>query len=183
MIRFSTGHRDRSMLVIVSYENVPMPRGIAFALRHIQSHGAPVDIHSCDRRNHVIALHNKTFGTHLHAQQWLIDAHRRDPVHFAPANSVITTSHCRRSDGHWVYVRSNGQHACAGELIPWYQTGIDLDDSGRTEHPDHFMAVGKRLGYKLVQPYKSGSERHHVVFAESPVPVLERWNQIAKERH
>jgi hypothetical protein len=136
---FSTAQRDRSMTATVSYHGVPMFRGLAFALHHVAMHGGGVWVYSADRRDRIIAEHNRQFGTHLHGQQWLVDAHAQDPVRNAPANSPTTTSHCLRSDGNPVY--------------------------------------------RDVRPYASGSEGHHVVFVHSPIPTLEHWNQIAKERH
>jgi hypothetical protein len=52
-------------------------------------------------------------------------------------------------------------------------------DRGRQPLP---QAVAHRLGYQVTQPYPAGGERHHVVFTESPIPVLERFNVIAKDR-
>jgi hypothetical protein len=42
--------------------------------------------------------------------------------------------------------------------------------------------VAHKLGYHFVNPYSSGSEKHHVVCVLSPIPTLEAWNQISKER-
>jgi hypothetical protein len=173
--------RDASMTNTVSYENVPMFRGLAFALRDIQREGAPVDIFSADRRDAVIAEHNRQFGTHLSGQQHLVDLFRAGRGN--PANSPKTTSHCLYSDGNPIYRNGRGQHVPAGGRIPWYMLGIDLADHGRAEDVRRFLAVAHRLGYHFVQPYSSGTERHHVVCALSPIPTLEHRNQIAKERH
>lgn len=181
MIRFSTAHRDRSMLVIVSYENVPMPRGLAFMYRHIQAHGAHADFFSCDRRAHVIRVHNRAFGTHLMSQPQLIALAASG--HGNPANAVNRTSHCRRSDGNRAYVTSSGKHAPPGALIPWFQTGTDCADHDEYESVDRILRVADVLGYDLVQPYPVGGEKHHLVLRSSPIPVLEHWNLIAKERH
>jgi hypothetical protein len=184
---FSTAQRDRSMTATVSYHGVPLFRGLAFALHHIAMHGGGVWVYSADRRDHVIAEHNRQFGTHLHGQQWLVDAHAHDPVRNAPANSPTTTSHCLRSDGAPVYRDARGRHVPAGGSIPWYSLGIDLEDADsdgrRGNDVDRFLRIAHRLGYAAVRPYASGSEGHHVVFVHSPIPTLEHWNQIAKERH
>jgi hypothetical protein len=44
------------------------------------------------------------------------------------------------------------------------------------------VRVANKLGYEFIQPYKSGSEQHHVVCVKSPVPMLEHWNVISKAR-
>lgn len=186
MRRFSTADRDQAMTHTVSYRNVPMARGLAFAFHHISLHGGPVRIYSADRRDKVIAEHNREFGTSLHGQQWLIDAYRRDPVHFAPANPVDRTSHCLRSDGNPAYRDSRGRLIAAGGRLPWYELGVDLEDidhDGKVGNDvNQFLAAAHRLGYPFVRPYASGAEGHHVVLTRSPVPVLEAWNQISKER-
>lgn len=168
------------MTVTVSYENVPMFRGLAFALRDIQNNGAPIDIFSADRRDRIINEHNKQFGTNLHGQQYLYDNQRRPG--FNPANPPSRTSHCLRSDGNPIYRNAAGKAIAPGGLIPWYELGIDIADHGKQEDIRRFLQVAHRLGYHFVQPYSSGSERHHVVCAHSPIPTLEHRNQISKNR-
>jgi hypothetical protein len=186
MQRFTTAHRDESMTASVSYRGIPIFRGLAFALHHIAEHGGHVWVYSADRRDRIVEAHNRQFGTKLHGQQWLIDAHRRDPAHFAPANPPTMTSHCLRSDGNPAYRDSRGRVIPAGARLPWYELGIDLEDADadgrRGNDVDRFLRVAHRLGYAVVRPYASGSEGHHVVFVHSPVPALERWNQVSRHR-
>lgn len=177
MHTFTTAHRAEAMSHTVSYKRVPIFRGLAFALYHVDKHGGRIDLHSADRRHKEISEHNRQFGTTLSTQIELERLHAEDPAHHAPANSSFTSSHCLRSDGNAAY-----QGRVSGESIPWFQLGLDLDDHGKVEDPSHFIAVARRLGYELEQPYRAGSELHHVVFTASPVPVLERWNVISKER-
>lgn len=165
------------MTNIVSFHNVPMPRGLAFAINHIEEHGAPVTIFSADRTARALAIHNRQYGTNLHSQAWLIAMHEVDPAHYAAANPITMTSHCYYSDGNWMYKRP------AGARIPWFMLGIDMSDRGRVENVSHFLGVAKHLGYKVGQPYAAGSERHHVIFTESPIKRLESWNVIARVRH
>lgn len=177
MLTLRKQDRDNSMTVIVSYERtVPLPRGVGFALWHIEQHGGKIDIFSADRRDRVIARHNRAFGTNLHGQRWLIRYGEN------PANPVDRTSHCYYSDGNRAYRRRNGQQIPAGGRLPWYMVGLDLADQGEVESVDGFLRVARHLGYSVVQPYPVGGERHHVVFVKSPIPVLERWNVISKER-
>jgi hypothetical protein len=187
MHTFAKHDRDQAMTHTVSYRAVPMFRGLAFALNHIAEHGATVWIYSADRRDAVIAEHNHQFGTHLRGQQALVDAHASDPVHNAPANSPATTSHCLRSDGNPVYRDARGRHVPARGSLPWFELGIDLEDADsdgrRGNDVDRFLRVAHRLGYAFVRPYASGAEGHHVVCVHSPIPTLEHWNVISKERH
>jgi hypothetical protein len=175
MNRFSTADRAAPMTHTVSYERVPMFRGLAFALYHCGRHGADVDVFSADRRDTVIAEHNHQFGTSLSGQQHLVDLWRAGKGN--PANSPTTTSHCLRSDGNKAY---GGRPA--GAELPWHMLGLDISDHGKVEDVSHFLEVARRLGYEVTQPYPSGSERHHVVFTASPIAVLERWDVIAKDR-
>lgn len=175
MHMFTTAHRAEAMTHTISYQRVPMFRGLAFALYHCAKHQAPVDVFSADRRDKVIKEHNRQFGTHLHSQPELVKVWREGRGN--PANSPQTTSHCLRSDGNPAY---GGRPA--GAELPWYMLGLDLADEGKVEDVSHFLHVARHLGYSVVQPYPTGGERHHVVFTHSPVPVLERWNVIARHR-
>lgn len=167
--------RDASMTNLVSFHGVPMPRGLAFAIDHIERHGGKVDIFSADRTVAAVAEHNRQFGTNLHAQQYLYDNQHRPG--FNPANPPNRTSHAYYSDGNPAY---GGRKA--GARLPWYMLGIDLADDGRSEDVSRFLRVARRLGYHVTQPYASGSERHHIIFTQSPVENLERWNVISKNR-
>lgn len=168
--------RDNSMQAYVSFQGVPMRRGQAFAIDHIERRGAKVDIFSACRRDKIIAEHNRQFGTHLHGQQFLFD-HQGEPG-FNPANPPNKTSHCGFADA---TIGALLRVPVGGEL-PWYAEGIDLCDRGKVEDVSNFLAVARGLGYHFVQPYRSGSERHHVILVESPIPVLERWSVISKDR-
>jgi hypothetical protein len=181
MNRFKTSDRDQSMTHIVSFHNVPMPRGLAFAIHHIESHGATVSIASADRRMNVIAEHNKQFGTNLHGQAYLVSMHAQNPGQYAAANPPNRTSHCYFSDGSAAY-QLNGKQIPPGGGLPWYMCGIDLDDRGKIEDASRFVSAAKKLGYSFVQPYSSGTERHHVVCVRSPISILEAANQISKNR-
>jgi hypothetical protein len=172
--------RDASMTNLVSFHGVPIPRGLAFAIWHIEDHGAPVSIFSADRTVKAIADHNAQFGTQLHAQQFLFD--NQNKPGFNPANPPARTSHCYFADGNPAYKNSKGQIVAPGGRIPWYSVGIDLADKGKTEDCRHFLTVAHKLGYEFIQPYKVGSEQHHVIAVKSPVATLEHWNVISKKR-
>ena len=178
MKRFNARNRAHSMTVTVSFHDVPMPRGLAFAIRHIETR-TKVAIFSADRRDKIIAEHNKAFGTNLHGQAWLVAAHARDPAHFAPANSPATTSHCYHSDGNPAYRYQNGEQIPSGGPLPWFMVGLDIADA----HVTAFLHAARQLRYAFIQPYASGRERHHVVCRDSPIHALEQNNQISKNRH
>jgi hypothetical protein len=175
-----TEDRDASMTNIVSFHGVPLPRGLAFAIEHIEKHGAPVAIFSADRTVKSIAEHNSQFGTKLHAQQFLFD--NQNKPGFNPANAPQKTSHCYFADGNPAYKNSRGQIVTPGGRIPWYQLGIDIADKGKHEDCRQFLRVAHKLGYEFIQPYTSGSERHHVVCVKSPIRTLEHWNVISENR-
>lgn len=182
MNRFSKKDRDAPMTHTVSLHDVPMPRGVAFAINHCEEHGAKVSIASAIRVDQVLQEHNQQFHTNLHGQQYLIDTHAKDPAHFAGATPVNMTSHCWFSDGNPVYKDSKGRPIPACGKIPWYMIGVDVDDIGRVEDNSHFLLVAHQLGYEFVAPSHSGSELHHLVLTKSPVATMEHWNVIAKTR-
>lgn len=171
------GDRAAPMLHIVSYHNVPMPRGNAYAVWACEQRGAKVDVYSCVRVDAVIAEHNRLFHTNLHGQQYLIDMHAKDPAHFAAANPLKQTSHCFYSDGHAFY------GVPAGHPIPYLMVGMDLDDHGKYEDNTHFAGVAHGLGLQWVGLYKVGNERHHGSFGPNLIPVLEHHGIIDRNRH
>jgi hypothetical protein len=175
MHTFTTADRAEAMTHVISYQRVPLFRGLAFALYHCARHGAPVDLFSADRRDSVIRAHNHQFGTLLRSQPELVALWRAGKGN--PANSPDTTSHCLRSDGNPAY----GGRPPGAEL-PWYMLGLDIADHGKHDDVSHFLAVAHHLDYHVTQPYPAGSERHHVVFTRSPIPVLEHWNVISSDR-
>lgn len=168
---FLKAHVNHPLQRTINYRGVPTFNGLALAMHDAELHGAPHLIASSDRRDSVIARFNRDYGTHLHGQQWLIDAYARDPVHFYPANPVDRTSHCLFSDGTAVY------RVPARARIPWYMLGIDAQDHGphaKFNDCSHLVAVLNHLGYKAVQPYHSGSELHHFIFTEHPLENLRK---------
>src|SRR4051795_3807159 len=118
-------HRVLPMTHTVSFHRVPMPRGLAFVNWHIEHHGGLMFVWSVDRRDRIIAEHNRQFGTNLHGQQWLIDAHARDPKRYAAANRVDRTSHCLYADGNAAYRDSRGRIRKAGARLAPLQIGGD----------------------------------------------------------
>lgn len=176
-----TMDRAASMVNLVSFHEVPMPRGLAFAINHVEGRGAKVDIFSADRTVSAIAEHNREFGTHLKAQQQLIDDFNAGRGN--PANPIDETSHCYFADATIAALLTHYGHPTkVGDKIPWWALGIDLSDRGKTEDVSRFLIAAHNLGYDFRQPYSSGSERHHVIAVNSPIARLESWNVISKKR-
>lgn len=167
-------HRHYSVKNTVSYKNVPVPRGVAYALDLVDRRGADFQLFSCIRVDSILKQHNKDFGTNLHGQQYLYDNQNRPG--FNPANPPSKTSHCWFSDGNPVYRTAAGRRAGPGERIVWHQIGIDASNA------DQIIRVGKTVGLDFVRPYSSGSEAHHLVLRTSPVKLLERMGTISKIR-
>lgn len=178
--------RDAAMVNLVSFHEVPMPRGIAFCIDHIEDHGGRVAIFSADRTTAAVREHNEQFGTSLHGQQWLIDQYHAGKGN--PANPIKQTSHCYHADTTIARLLTRYGHPTSTEgSIPWWALGIDLADRRKDgtieeESVDHFLKVAHELGYEFRQPYSSGSERHHVILVNSPVARLEAWNVISEDR-
>lgn len=170
------------MTVPVSFHLVPMFRGIAFAIDHIEDHGAKVAIFSADRRVSVLAEHNKQFGTHLKSQAQLIRDYQNGNGN--PANPINRTSHCLYADASVAALLTRYGHPTRiGGKIPWWALGIDLADKGKSEDVSAFLSKAHHLGYDFKQPYpRSSGERHHVILVNSPIPRLEAWNVISEDR-
>lgn len=79
--------------------------------------------------------------------------------HGNPANPPGRSTHELRSDT----VAYKGP---LGRQLQWWQQGIDVNDSDVPK----MIAAAKRHGWDLFQPYKSGSEFHHINFKSRPKP-------------
>lgn len=53
-----------------------------------------------------------------------------------------------------------------GRKLEWWQQGIDVND----RDVERMIAAAKEHGWELFQPYKSGSEYHHLNFRRRPRP-------------
>lgn len=176
------GDRDKPMLHIVSYHDVPMWRVQAFVFHDCELHGAKISIASGIRTDTVIEEHNRLFHTNLHGQQWCIDMHRKDPANYAAANPVNQTSHCGFSDGSAVYRDVHGHQIAATGRLPQFMWGVDVDDLGKVEDNSHLLHVAHGLGFDLLAPYNSGSEHHHLVNGRDPIHILESRGVISANR-
>lgn len=174
-----TDKRARLTEVVSFHGRVPLERGLCYVIYLVSKHDRrfedPSLVLSAARDTRLIREHNQQYGTNLHGQQWLIDAHARDPEHYAPANPVDQTSHCLRADGDAVYVNRIGQWVPAGAQIAWFQRGIDWFSNGVAQQ---FVDVARGVGVDVALPYKKGSELHHTVVRHSPTRALIAHNVI-----
>ncbi len=151
---------------------IPMFRAHAWALQAAHNHGARFTITSADRRDDVLARHNKRYGTNLHGQGYLF-ANQHRPG-FYPANPPTRSSHCLYSDGSAVY------HAPPGTRIPAYMLGIDAVDDGSANDCTRLVEHLRELGIKAVRPYPGSSEAHHFVIAEQF--AKRAWTVLLQQR-
>ena len=151
---------------------VPMFRAHAWALQAAHNRGARFTVTSADRRDAVLARHNRQFGTHLHGQQYLYD-HQHEPGFFA-ANPPSRTSHCLFSDGNAVY------RTAAGGLLPAYMLGIDAVDDGSLNDCTRLVEHLRELGIHAERPYPGSGEAHHFVIDQ---PFAQRaWTVLLRQR-
>lgn len=165
----------------IAYRGVPMFRAQAAVCLIAYEHGAPHLIASADRRDSVIARFNKNHGTHLHGQDFLIHMHEVDPAHWFPANPKDETSHCLRSDGNPAY-KVNGKQIPATGALPKYMLGIDAVDVGphaRVNDCTHLVETINACGFPATRPYHAGSELHHFILTEDPVPRLRKLGVLS----
>jgi hypothetical protein len=138
----------------VVIDNCPVPARLADQVKTLKADVPQARLNSCYRGQRAAGLLHrlgKKTQTELYAG---FVAHRPG---FLPANPPGFSSHELRSDGNPVY-------GARGSRIPWWKVGMDWDD----QYIEVLKQAAHRHGWKLVRPYASGSEYHHVSFAEKP---------------
>jgi hypothetical protein len=182
--QFELANRGEPMWHTIPFQNVPMFRALALALDHAEAHlehhapnvAAPqFSVLSADRRDAVLARFNAEHHTNLHGQEYLYE-HQHDPG-FCPADRPNTTSHCLFSDGNPAY-RVNGRQIPVGGRLPNYMLGIDAVDRGAANSCPRLVEALSELGYHVVHPYAAGSEAHHIVFVQNPIPTLKAHGRV-----
>jgi lysozyme len=149
----------------VAFDGTPVFWGLAKPLLRARENGWQGRLNSADRRKGVAEHYGKR------SQATLFDCAQRKqtlgrcPTDCAgncnPANPPGASSHELCSDG-----SAFGRRA-KGTALPWWELGLDVDDS------QGLLNVLLRLGYDVRRTYpKSKSEFHHVNFNASPGPVL-----------
>ncbi|WP_028058388.1 hypothetical protein [Candidatus Solirubrobacter pratensis] len=144
---------------IVKFDNVPVYRGLAWALQDARNNGWKGHLVSADRRVSTIKSFNKRHKTKLHDQAYLFNGWTKRLPGFLPANPPTQGSHLLLGDGTIGHV---------GHKLRPYQLGLDVTEW------DDLLRVLHRYGYKVHQPYHTASEAHHVNFAASPAKLARR---------
>jgi hypothetical protein len=133
----------------------PVPKNIApyIALITDEAHAKVQSIYRGDDARSILNAHGK------HSQRQLYDGWNKRRPGYAPANPPGYSTHEQKSDG-VAYKTPRGRD------LAWWQVGFDVNDSD----VKRVIAAAKRHGWTVTQPYKSGSEYHHLNFAKQPRP-------------
>jgi hypothetical protein len=136
---------------VVVFDGVPCTIAAKLVLVDCARNGWDGVLVSSDRRDnpHTTRLLHK-LG--LHTQAEIIQLHAEGVPGYGPADPVDESSHCGYSDG-VSYPEIPPKQSLPH---PSFQLGRDVTLW------DELIAVAKRLGYDLVQPYPTGDEAHHV---------------------
>ncbi len=92
-----------------------------------------------------------------HTQAELYDMYLHG--HGAPANQPGFSTHELKSDG-------IAYHVSRGKDLAWWQMGFDVND----KDVHNVIHVASVYGWHLWQPYRAGSEYHHLNFRTQPRP-------------
>lgn len=142
-------------LRFVVIDQCPVPRRLARKVKALKRDVPSARLNSCYRGNAARRLLHK-LGKHTQAELyagWV----KRLPGYY-PANPPGFSSHELRSDGNAFFGKPRGAS------IPWWQCGMDWNDQDIPK----LKAAAANRGWRLVQPYPSGSEFHHVNFSGRP---------------
>jgi hypothetical protein len=142
----------------VVIDNCPVPRRLARKVRKLKQDVPGATLNSCYRGAGAKRLLHR-LGKKTQAE--LYSGWTRRLPGYYPANPPGFSSHELRSDGNPVY-------GPRGSRIPYWKVGMDWND----QDVSRLIAAASRRGWKLVRPYSSGSEYHHVSFAARP-----RWRK------
>ena len=83
----------------VNFDNVPVYRGLAWALEDARINGWTGVLVSADRRTGTIKRFNEKYHTHLHDQAYLYDGWIHHLPGFLPANPPTRGTHLLLGDG------------------------------------------------------------------------------------
>jgi hypothetical protein len=138
----------------VVIDNCPVPRRLARKVRALKRDVPGARLNSCYRGRSARRLLHR-LGKHTQGELYRGWAQRLPG--YLPANPPGFSSHELRSDGNPIY-------GARGRRIPYWMVGMDWDD----QYVDRLIRAAAKRGWKLVRPYSSGSEYHHVSFARRP---------------
>jgi hypothetical protein len=144
-----------------AFDTCPVSHVVGLVLDDGRDHGVAFYVISGDRRDGIA----QRYGHMSQAQ--LVHLHEIDPVHYAPANPVNSSTHEYFNGGNG---GTPAFHSLpVGAKIDASKLGLDLRTN---EEATEFCADMKQIGYEFFQPYPTTSEAHHVCCAENPVPNL-----------
>lgn len=114
-----------------------------------------------------------------HTQREVIRLYEEGVPGYGPADPVDESSHCRRNDG--IVDPRKPRKA----KLPAWKVGFDVND----DQIERVKKAARRLGWEVFQPYKTGSEFHHLNFVRKPArwkllfhAVFGRWPDGRKHR-
>jgi hypothetical protein len=138
----------------VVIDNCPVPSRLADQVRTLKAEVPGATLNSCYRGQRAARLLHR-LGKHTQAE--LYNGWVRRLPGYLPANPPGFSSHELRSDGNPIY-------GPRGSKIPWWKVGMDWDDQWISQ----LQVAAHRHGWKLIRPYSSGTEYHHVSFSRKP---------------
>lgn len=141
--------RSASLSHTVTFDGVPISRGLARVLQDARDHGVRFLLLSADRRLGVA----ERFGHSSQAKLYACWMARKPGCN--PANPPGRSTHELRSDG----VAYRGP---VGRRLAYWQMGLDIDPSS-----DLYVWLNSH-GYHVRRPYAAKSEYHHLNFVTNP---------------
>jgi hypothetical protein len=138
----------------VVIDGCPVPRRLARKVRALKRDVPSAHLNSAYRGNSAKRLLHR-LGKHTQAE--LYSGFRRGLPGYYPANPPGFSSHELRSDGNSVY-------GTRGRKLPFWQVGLDFND----QDIEKLIRAAAKRGWKLVRPYPTGNEFHHVSFSKRP---------------
>jgi hypothetical protein len=139
----------------VVIDGCPVPRALAPAIRELKHDVPSARLNSCYRGRRAKGLLHR-LGKRTQAE--LYDGFRRGLAGYLPANPPGRSTHELRSDG----VAYRGP--VGRPLLSGWKCGMDFND----QDVPKLLAAARKRGWALRQPYRSGSEYHHLNFAKRP---------------
>lgn len=128
---------------------------------------AHATVNSIYRGTDAEAILNK-HGKHSQAQLYEMFLHHEGN----PANPPGFSTHEQKSDGVAYPMAPRGHD------LAWWQVGFDVNDGDVW----NCIRVAGRNGWHLWRPYPSGSELHHLNFAQEPKPTPQTADRINRLR-
>jgi hypothetical protein len=148
-----------------AFDTCPVSHVVALVLDDCRDHGISFGVISGDRRDGIA----QRFGHQSQAQVYAAFLAGTG----LPANPPNSSTHEYVNGG-------NGgtpafSSAPAGAKLDASKLGLDLRSNAEASA---FCAAAAKLGYDVFQPYKTGTELHHVCIRSNPVPNLVKRGRV-----